>query len=456
MPTAAPAATRSRDSRALLPSPALPLLHFAAAHFAFALACAALALDPALAGGFHYRPKVVALVHLVTLGWISGSILGAWYIVGPLAFGVPLRAGVADGLAAAAFWLGTAGMAGAFWTGRYDLIAHAAPLVLVGVVIVGTRVAAGLVRSRVPWGVSLHVLLAFANVLLAGLAGMAIAWARAAGTLTLPPQAVALAHGHAAVLGWAAMMIVGVSYRLVPMFLPAAMPRGHGLAVSAILLEIGAVGLTTALALGGTPLPWTIVVTLGFAAFFWRVRAMLGSRRPRPVELPRPDWSTWQTHVALLALFVTLGLGFRLGAGGASPSLTWAYGVIGLVGFAAQMVVGIQGRLLPMHAWYRGLQRGPGLPRRSVHRLADPRLARAVLLGWVAGLPLLTVGLATARPGATAAGAGALLAATLLNAWLAIDILRSGIETTAGAPETGGEAADGPGRDDDGEPEPPV
>jgi hypothetical protein len=35
---------------------------------------------PVLPGAFHYHPRLIALLHLVTLGWISGSILGALYI----------------------------------------------------------------------------------------------------------------------------------------------------------------------------------------------------------------------------------------------------------------------------------------------------------------------------------------------------------------------------------------
>ena len=31
----------------------------------------------------------------------------------------------------------------------------------------------------------------------------------------------------------------------------------------------------------------------------------------------------------------------------------WVYGVAGLVGFLAQIVAGIEGRLVPLYAWYR-------------------------------------------------------------------------------------------------------
>jgi hypothetical protein len=427
MPTSAGSAPGRRlDPKALLPSPTLPIVWLAGAHLAFAAACVLLVLEPALPGGFHYHPRLIAVVHLVTLGWITGSILGALYVVAPLAFGVPLRAGVADAAGALAFWAGAVAMVCGFWTARYELVAGGAPFVLAAVALVGARVVAGLWRSRVPWGVSLHVTLAFANMLAAGAAGLWLAQARSTG-LAVSPLAAAVAHGHLAVVGWAVMMIVGVSYRLIPMFLPAAMPSGPHLAASAILLEAGVALLGLGLLRGTSPLPGALLLIGGFASFLASVRAMLGARRPRPVDLPRPDWSTWQTHVALLSLLIAAAAGVWIAVSGATPARAWVYGVVGLVGFVSQMVVGIEGRLLPMHAWYRGLQRRGALPEISVHRLADPRLTRAVLLGWLAGLPLLTVGLAWTVPPLIAAGALALLAATAVNAWLGFSILRSGV-----------------------------
>ena len=69
----------------LVPATGLPLLYFAFAHFCLGLGFAALVVSPGLPAGFFHHPRMVALVHLVTLGWITSSILGAFYIVGPLA-----------------------------------------------------------------------------------------------------------------------------------------------------------------------------------------------------------------------------------------------------------------------------------------------------------------------------------------------------------------------------------
>jgi hypothetical protein len=412
-----PSAGISAARRALLPAPTLPLVHLAGAHLALAIAFVLLAIEPGVAGAYHYHPRLIALLHLVTLGWITGSILGALYIVAPLALGLPFRAGRGDAAACLGFWLGTAAIVAGFWLGRYAIVGFASIPVLGALAFVGGRLLWQLPTARVPWGVSLHLELAFFNVFVAGAAGGLMAVNRLTGGFPWAPPALAFAHGHLAALGWATMMIFGVGYRLIPMFLPAAMPAGRGLGVSAVLLEIGTLWLAMALAAGWSPGPPVLLVVGACAAFFWWIRRTLRDRRPPPIELPRHDWSMWHTRLAVSYLAVAVALGCWLAFGDPPAAATWAYGSAGILGFLAQMVSGIQGRLLPLFAWYRALERGNGdLPRHSVHRLIAPPLALAVLLAWLAGLPVFTVGLMTAHHGAIAAGSAMLLGATVLSA----------------------------------------
>jgi hypothetical protein len=415
----------SAGRRALLPAPTLPLAYFAGAHLALALAFTILLIEPGLPGAFHYHPRLIAVLHLVTLGWISGSILGAVYIVAPLALGLPFRARWADAIACLGFWLGTAGMVTGFWMGRYATVGIASLFVLGALTFVGARLLSNLAAARLPWGVSLHLALAFVNIILAGAAGALMAANRLVGDLPWSPLALALAHGHLAVLGWATMMIFGVGYRLIPMFLPAAMPSGPGLGVSAVLLEMGTLGLAASLVAGWSTGPAVLLVLGACAAFFWWILRMLRDRRPRPIEMPRHDWSTWHTRLAVAYLMVASALGCWLAFGEPPVGVAWAYGTTGLLGFVAQMVSGIQGRLLPLFAWYRALERrGGDLPRTSVHRLIAPRLALAVFLAWLMGLPLLTLGLTMEHHGAIATGSAALLCATCVSAAHAVRIIR--------------------------------
>lgn len=407
----------SPHRRAFLPPPTLPLVYFAAAHVALAVAAAILVVRPDLPGAFHYHPRMIAVVHLVTLGWISASILGAFYIVAPLAFGMPFPARGLDGAACGSFWVGTVGMICGFWHGHYLVVGIASTAVLAAVMVVAVRALRGLASARLPRGVALHVALAFVNIVIAGSAGLWMAVTRAHAVSTMSPIALAAAHAHVALLGWAVMMIIGVAYRLVPMFLPAAMPTGASLAWSAILLEAGTAGLVWALLTDGPTLPWALVITAAFGVFAGQARRIVSARRPRPVGMSGRDWSAWQTHTAMLWLLAATIAGLTLAAGVAPAAGIWIYGVAGIVGFAAQIVVGIQGRLLPIHAWYRAMtQRDGAPPPRSAHAPGGTRLTIAIFLLWLVAVPGLAVGLATETSIAIAPSALLVLGAVGLQA----------------------------------------
>lgn len=418
------------NQRALLPASGLPLLYFGFAHACLAAALAVLVVRPDLPGGFFHHPRMVAVVHLVTLGWISGSILGAFYIVAPLALRMPMRPNLRDRIAFALFAIGVIGMVAHFWIGQYSRMAWSAALVTSAVLHVALRAWIGLPRAPLPWPVKLHVALAFANMVVASLFGMLIGLNRIHGWLPWSPMAAAFAHAHIAAVGWAVMMVVGLSYRLIPMVVPAEMPKGRVMAVSAVLLEAGTCALAVSL-LGGSR--WTpvaaLLVVAGLASFVNQVRQIVRRRLPPPAALPRPDWATWQTHAAFLWLLVAASVGVVLTLpvpAAWTIVLGWIYGTGGLIGFLSQIVVGIQGRLLPLFGWYRLMEQG-GMqpPPRSAHTLASHGLAKMILVAWTIGVPLLVGGLASGFTAAVAAGSGILLTGVALNAAQAVVILTS-------------------------------
>src|SRR5262249_19124715 len=75
-----------------LPARVLPLLYLGFAHAGLAVVFGVLLVSPGRTFGFYYQPRMFALVHLVTLGFITSSVLGSLYLVAPLALRVSLPA----------------------------------------------------------------------------------------------------------------------------------------------------------------------------------------------------------------------------------------------------------------------------------------------------------------------------------------------------------------------------
>ena len=280
----------STPPRPQLPPRLLPVLYFVVAHAALTLACLAVALDPRGVSGFFYHPRMLAMVHLVTLGWITASILGSLYVLGPVALRVWIPANWLDYTAFALVLIGVTGMVAHFWFQEYGGMAWSASSIGTGIVLVGVHVGWRLRQASLPRAISAHIMLAFGNVLAAATLGVLIGFDKVYHFLPGFVLANVFAHAHLAALGWATMMVVGVAYRLLPMVLPAAMPSGPRLWLSAVLLQAGVTGLfVTLLRRGPFASIFALIIIGALAAFFSQVVWMLRRRRPRPPRVRTPD-----------------------------------------------------------------------------------------------------------------------------------------------------------------------
>ena len=293
-----------------MPTRWIPLLYFAFAHLCLATALTALAFAPTSLVGFFYHPRMLAVVHLVTLGWISSSILGSIYIVGPLALRMPLPARGPDYAAFAGFAVGVVGMTSHFWLDLPSGMAWGAGLTALAMSYVAARGIVNLWTAPVPLEARLPVALALLNVIVAALLGGLLAVDKVSPILRINHLDAVFAHAHLAALGWGTMMVVGAGYRILPMILPAAMPRGFWAYASGLLLEAGVVGIVWGFFAGGRGLAVAgALAVAGIGCFLSRVVWMLGNRRPAPSALPRPDWSVAHAFQALAYLVAACGTG---------------------------------------------------------------------------------------------------------------------------------------------------
>ena len=224
---------------------------------------------PSAFAGFFYHPRMLAVVHLVTLGWITSHILGALYLIAPMALRTRLRITRADRVAFWIYVVGVVGMVGHFWIGEMRGMAWAGVLVLATVVLVGARTAAALRRAPIDFGVKLHYRLAFVNIVGAGVLGLVLGLNRVTPLLGGEPLSRLYAHVHLAALGWATMTVFGSAQRLLPMLLPSALPPPSTAWASAVLLETAVAGLVWCFLAGGAGLRWFAVIAAAAVVWFF-------------------------------------------------------------------------------------------------------------------------------------------------------------------------------------------
>lgn len=406
----------------MAPARVLPWLYFGCAWIFLALAFAAIVWDPRGVAGFFYHARLTGIVHLVTLGWITMSILGALYMLGPIAMRMPMPARRADAVAFAAVVIGIIGMVAHFWIEEFGGMAWSGLPVAAGILHVGGRVVRQLRHAPIHAAIKLHIRLAFANIAAAAAAGVLLGFDKVHHFLPGFVLSNVVAHAHLAAIGWASMMLVGVAYRLLPMLLPARPPQGPTMYASAILLQSGATGLFVTLMLQSEWIAVFAATTIaGFAAFAAHVGLMLTRRGRPPIDLPSPDYAIRHVFLALGSLGIAAVLGMILAVSEMSDltlRLALAYGVFGLVGFLAQMIAGVQLRLLPLLGWFTAASTG------SPHTVTSTRLAAVSFILWLWGVPALAVGFALDAIPLLTAGALVLEAAVVIGAIQAVRAAR--------------------------------
>ena len=412
MASPAPAATTRPAPRA---SGRLVGEHLAVASLYLIAGAAGLVwIAPALAAGMYLDPRVAGVTHLFTLGWLTLIIFGALGQLLPMALGAPIWS---VRLGHAAFWLLAPGIA----LFAYGVTAGTLPAMIPGVLLVAAgillavgNVAATLPRGRtrdVTWaGIALGV--AFLALTLAF--GLVLSHNLHSGFVAAARVRILAAHLHVALVGWGLIVIVGVSRRLLPMFMVAHGADGRWSRRALILLALGVPTLAVGLLAQVPAAAWTgaLLLDAGVAAFLWQT-ALFYRARARRLDT---GMRFVRASLPFLAACAVLGP-VLLAAGPAHTRLATTYVVTGILGFLVPFVTGFLYEIMPTLAWTARF--GGRLNRGRVPAVTDlysARAARWQLTLHVAGVVLLLTGVATSTIGVARGGALLFLLSALLFA----------------------------------------
>lgn len=333
---------------------------------------------PSILASYHYNQYVIAATHLVVLGFICTVVMGAMYQLVPVALETKLYS---ERLAKWQFVLHVVGFIGMVWmfnAWNMKQVGHFGSTLAVGVALFIYNMARTL--WRVPkWNlVATAITAALVWFALTIFAGLSIAAAKCAyeateglatadgvkemlGGLQMVAQVVSRfdaigamhAHAHLGVVGFFVLLIVGVAYRLIPMFTLTEVQSKRRAALSILLLNIGLAGSVVTILLRSDWKPvFATLAVLGLAIFGWEVRAMLKARK-RPVL----DWG-------LKSFLVAVGLLLPVGA--LALMLSWprlpmnqffsllenVYGFLGLFGVVTLAILGMLHKILPFLVWF--------------------------------------------------------------------------------------------------------
>ena len=388
-------------------SPLIPLAYLVCAAVAFVAASLSVGWLAPVLTGHYYHPRLLALTHTVTLGWITLAIMGASYQLIPIVLEREIWSERLARWQLVILAVAVTGMVAHFQLSTWPGMAAAAGLLAIGIALHLLNVGMSL------WGFTRWtftarlVALAYGGLALTTVFGLALAANRVWPFLPGELFPTLHAHVHLALLGWVAPMIFAVAARVYPMFFLAPTPqRWHsflqlwGLTTGVPLVVLGLLGVHGLLVAG------TLAVAAAAGAHVaWVCEMAWGRKRPGL------DWGLRFVLTATVFLAPAVVLGVALATDRlAGPRVALAYAVVMLGGWISLTIVGMMLKIVPFLVWYRAFS--PRAGREPVPTLAQLSWPRAEGLAYV----LLTGGvvlLATTVLVGEAAGiraAGVLLA----------------------------------------------
>lgn len=320
------------------------------------------------------QPHVLALVHTVTLGWLTMTILGASQQLTPVIAVTPLRLKALTPVVYPLYLAGVLVLLSGFWFFLPGLLVLGGSLVIVAVLCYVAILATTLLQASKRPLTSFYL---FAALLYLGLVvalGLTAALNFVYGFLGLGALLVLPIHVTLGLAGWLTNMLVGVSYTLVRLFALVHDHNDHLGWVVLGLLNLGIIGL--ALGLLGSEIWLTllgaVLLTLSVWLFGWDYWRMLRRRRRRPLDVTQ-----YHSSAALIWLLIAaIALPILIAMGAALPAWPVALVLCLLVGWTGQSIVGYLYKIVPFLVWHSrygplvGHQKVP-LMRELVHeRLA--------------------------------------------------------------------------------------
>ncbi len=347
---------------ALSPAPGLPLRFLLAAPWFGVLAALALFAAGDTAFVSRWSAPTLGATHLLTLGYLGMAMAGSILQLIPVVTGAALPVGRA---AAAIAWsglaLGALLLASALGLNALFLFIPAA-LLLAGafgilVAVIGRALLLPASPAAMPMVRGMR--LAVSGLAITVVLGVILAFTLA-GALAAPVLMLADLHAAWGLLGWVAMLIVGVAFQVIPMFqasrmYPPFVTRWGPWTLAALLAAWSAV--TAA----GMPLAYVAAGMLGAAlAAFAAFTAWLLTTRKRK----EPDATTlyWRLSLGCLAASALLY----------AAQAPLVVGIVFIGGFAMGAVNGMLYKIVPFLLWYH-LQHDP------LARKGDVPTIRAIL-----------------------------------------------------------------------------
>ena len=338
--------------------------YFIAAIFSFVLLNALLLLYYKDISGFHFQPKILAFTHIATLGWITMIIFGALFQLIPVVLEVKL---FSEKLAEIQFWIFISGIAGLVYSflnfGDREIIITSAVLLNLSMFIFAFNVIATMTKVK-KWNLTGYYLAAAVfHLVVTAVAGLLLAINLAYPYIKTSHLNYLNLHVHVAFVGWVTMVIMGVSFKLIPMF---TLSHGYSLKFGKWafwIINISLLGISTVMHYENTTLLFYIfsfLIAAGIYVFLFQIYGIFKKRIRKKFDI---GIKFSATAYLMLGLTTILGCFLTVVDYENITNLTLIYGYMIIFGYVSLLIVGQMYKIVPFLVWYHKYSSKVGLEK---------------------------------------------------------------------------------------------
>ena len=414
----------------LSPSFKMVSKYFISSVAAFVILNLLLTLNYSSISGHYFQPKILALVHITTLGWITMIIFGAMFQLVPVVLEVKLFSEILGEIQFWIFLTGVIGLVTGFW--QFDIgnhLMYSAILLVLAMLLFIFNIGVSMLKVK-KWNITgVYLIAALFYLLSTAAAGLLMAINLGHPFIQGNHLQYLKLHADVAMIGWVFMVIMGVSYKLIPMFTLSHGYSQRSAVLAFILINAGLLGITTVMHY--TQQNWIyyffiLLIVLGSLLYLYQIVLIFGKRL-------RKKFDTGMKHSAvsfsILLLVIILGgvLSFvKFGNPMFELRLDLVYGYSILIGFFSMLTVGQMYKILPFLVWYHKYSSKVGLePVPLLKDMFSEKSANAEFFLMIISIALGITGLLLDVPVILLFSFSIMLAASLIFAYNTFSIYRS-------------------------------
>lgn len=364
--------------------------------------------------GHFFQPHLLTITHLTVLGWGTMIILGASNQLIPVIADNKLYSERIPVVSFILLLAGTCLLAHSFWNFNLGaMIFTGGVLVLTALILHAVNIFLTSKKSKESNITIDLILTAHIWLIITATIGLALLLNFRLGFLPSAHLQYLKVHASAGMAGWFLQLIIGVSSRLIPMFLLSRKEPKKYLTIAYYLINCGLLLLLTeGLLFGGTQWHWAYILPvvaglLWYLAFVWHCY--------KSAIRKNMDAGMKQTFIALAAICIpfVLLMSATLCAREAPVSLITAYGYSFFAGFITVLIMGQTFKTLPFIVWMH-LTKPERLAEIQPKDLYKERLVTLQMAFYLPGFLLFLAGILFRSPFLAYPGSVLMIVASLL------------------------------------------